>query len=279
MLIIVVLALVAGFSNAVAQGNQGALTVERQYRARIAALARADTAYEHSLAVYDTTGQRPKGMTSFDGDVFGEANLALIGGSSVKPALMATAEYKKHDYLSFGAQFLFGDTGGEQTQQDIGNELFVPEASKYALNLLGIWKPKSQGAVSKEFAVNFGFYYAQKELPGDSLDTGRDTGVIHGHVGVEYILMTGEFSIYANVHYLANHQNVAEYQAYFGPGARDEFVYFAPGIRAKFSDHLFVDLELICLTDEMNSLYESDDGILPLFRIGFMQGLTDFGLN
>jgi hypothetical protein len=270
-----------------AQGNVGALTMQRQFDNHYAKALRAvgvdSTRVKKAVATVDKTGMLDKRVTTDvpqnSAGILGEANLALLGASSVRPAVMAKAMFQKRDYLRFAAQLLFGDTSTEPKQEDISANLFVPEASKYALNLLGGWRPRSQGRTAKQFALNFGFYYALKELPSDSTDTLEDMGVIHAHLGVEYVIFQKQLSVYLDGHLLSNQENIADYEAFFGKGTERTFVYAAPGVRVKFSDKLFVDLEMLILNNDMKTLRGTDDGILPIIRLGFSQTVTDFGVN
>jgi hypothetical protein len=261
-----------------AQGNIGAPELQRRFeKAYLDTLeiSKPDSVTA-KLTTYRMTGDREADVN--DAGLLGEANVAALGSSAVKPAVMVRGLFRRGDYLALMAQLLFGDTGADSSRDDFSKNMFVPEASQYALNILGIWRPGSKKRTAKEFAVNFGFYYALKQLPPDSTQTERvNTGVIHGHLGVEYLVFPRNFSIYVNAHVLSDQEGVDNFRGYFGTEAEQTFTYVAPGLRVKVADSVFVDCELIVMTDDMKRLSGTADGVLPIIRLGFSQSV--FGLD
>lgn len=264
------------------QGNEGALRLVPKVEKRIRQHSQEPPDQPDSaVQEYMRTREIPEEVDPNQAEVEADAAITIPGARTVASALLTKVRYQKSDYLAFGAQILAGSNGEEAAGPRQDSRLFVPEASKYAIGVLGVWNPRSQRRIAREFAVNFGFYYAVKEelapgpTPGSEPESVEFTA-LQTHAGVEYILVQRGLSVYLNGHLLSVQQDVANFRRTYGSAAEKTFFYVAPGLKVKFSDKLFVDLEFIVLNDDMKALGQPDDGVMTLLRVGFTQSLHEF---
>jgi hypothetical protein len=195
--------------------------------------------------------------------------LSIIGNNS--------ADTKGGVYIEFG-----GFTGILGSSDNVNRyNLFIPEVSTYGFFLKSNYSLKAISDSFTRIGLNISFYYLGKKIKPDTIETTKamTTSLFQLKFGIEYILVKDLFSAYANINGQSFMTNRDSLKTIFNLskgllGNVDFGFRMLLNPSKKVEDwKIYFDLNFIVNGGDIKKIGQSNDFVIPNFRIGLRKSL------
>jgi hypothetical protein len=196
--------------------------------------------------------------------------LTSFNGKGINPNVIFKGSYKNEPRKEFyDLELCFLKNQNDSLKIDNAIKVFVPELSDYAINF---WYTR---ILNENWALNGFASFGTKGL--SSIDSTKgfnslNTGVFSLKAGFEHRLASDFLSIYGNVNYVMVATDKNNYNKYFGKSSENQFLFVDFGVKFKITDGplkgIFVNFSALVKTDKMKTIYNNDDAIIPIMKIG-----------
>jgi len=194
--------------------------------------------------------------------------------------LLGSAKFgKNYNELGLFTGGLFN--GGNPSKEAI----FFPDLSDFSIYYKGASSAIALVDTNQKTGLNYEIYFMSKQLGADSaLGISAITyNSIQLKAGFEYVVYKNIASIYSNINYHLPLSQRSVLEKVYGSDRLDQ-INFDVGVKMLLNPsqtgnggtNLFVDVNLMFLTNSMKTALKSKDSLLPGLRIGVQQRLTKF---
>lgn len=204
---------------------------------------------------------------------------------SVAPKIFAKSDFELFDWANVRGRIYGVEANQDSGKQDIGSQIFIPEASTFGINfqtslslntIVGLSNTPNNDTPTVYFV--FDFFYSAKDLTStDTSIVELSTGIVQTKYGINLMFLPNTFSVYANYNIASAVTRVDDYKKAFGEEISTKSYFFDVGIAASFGKFI-LDVDFIILSKNLKLLTNSPNDIVkPIIRVGFEQPLVFVG--